>query len=227
MLTNLLFMPFMSGAAYNGDMATVTFGFSAQSDESRHMTLGLEVVKFMLEQDPDNVPIVQKWIDKWFWRGYRLLTLVSMMMDYMLPKRVMSWSEAWEMYFEKNGGALFEDLSRYGIRMPKYHEVAAKEKDRLSHEAWSVFNTYGHAAGFNVWTPRPARDGLARREVPEDLRHALPPPLRMDGRAGEAGQALVQQYLADAVPDLPGADVLHRARRSRPRSATARAATTA
>ena len=37
-LTSLLFVPFMSGAAYNGDMATVTFGFSAQSDESRHMT---------------------------------------------------------------------------------------------------------------------------------------------------------------------------------------------
>jgi phenol hydroxylase P3 protein len=35
------------------------------------MTLGLEVIKFMLEQDPANVPIVQRWIDKWFWRGYR------------------------------------------------------------------------------------------------------------------------------------------------------------
>ena len=31
-LTNLLFVPFMSGAAHNGDMSTVTFGFSAQSD---------------------------------------------------------------------------------------------------------------------------------------------------------------------------------------------------
>ena len=127
-LTNLLFMPFMSGAAYNDDMATVTFGFSAQSDESRHMTLGLEVIKFMLEQDERNVPIVQKWIDKWFWRGYRLLVLVSMMMDYMLPKKVMSWQEAWEMYFEQNGGALFDDLSRYGIRMPKHWEVTVKEK---------------------------------------------------------------------------------------------------
>ena len=93
-----------SGAAYNGDMATVTFGFSAQSDEARHMTLGLEVIKFILEQHPDNLPIVQRWIDKWFWRGYRLLTLVAMMMDYMLPKRVMSWREAWEMYFEHRLG---------------------------------------------------------------------------------------------------------------------------
>jgi hypothetical protein len=33
------------------------------------MTLGLEIVKFLLEQHEDNVPIVQEWIDKWFWRG--------------------------------------------------------------------------------------------------------------------------------------------------------------
>ena len=210
-LTNLLFMPFMSGAAYNGDMATVTFGFSAQSDESRHMTLGLEVVKFMLEQDPGNVPIVQKWIDKWFWRGYRLLTLVSMMMDYMLPKRVMSWAEAWEMYFEKNGGALFQDLARYGIRLPKYHEVATKEKDRLSHEAWATFNNYGACRGVQRLGAEARRDGLAGAEVPGDVRQAVPAALRVAGRAGAARQALVQQHAADAVPDLPGADVLHRA----------------
>ena len=40
----------------------------------------------MLEQDEANVPIVQDWIDKWFWRGYRLLGLVAAMMDYMLPE---------------------------------------------------------------------------------------------------------------------------------------------
>ncbi|RME65120.1 MAG: YHS domain-containing protein [Alphaproteobacteria bacterium] len=152
-LTNLLFVPFMSGAAYNGDMATVTFGFSAQSDEARHMTLGLEIIKFMLEQDEANVPIVQRWMDKWFWRGYRLLGIVAMMMDYMLPKKIMSWQEAWEMYFEESGGALFEDLARYGIRPPKYADVAAREKDRVSHEVWSIFYNYGHAAAFHTWTP--------------------------------------------------------------------------
>ena len=132
-LTNLLFVPFMSGAAHNGDISTVTFGFSAQSDESRHMTLGIECIKFMLEQDPANVPIVQRWIDKWFWRGYRLLTLVAMMQDYMLPKRVMSWKEAWEMYAESNGGALFAD--------------------HISHQAWATFYQYSHAAAFHTWIP--------------------------------------------------------------------------
>lgn len=166
-LTNLLFVPFMSGAAYNGDMATVTFGFSAQSDEARHMTLGIEIIKFMLEQDEGNVPIVQRWIDKWFWRGYRMLGLVAMMMDYMLPKRIMSWKEAWEMYFEEAGGALFEDLSRYGIRPPKYAEVAAWEKDHLSHQVWNTFYNYAGAAAFHTWVPKDDEMAWLREQYPD------------------------------------------------------------
>ena len=152
-LTNLLFVPFMSGAAFNGDLATVTFGFSAQSDESRHMTLGLEVLKFILEQDEANVPIIQRYLDKWFWRGYRLLSIVAAMMDYMLPKRVMAWNEAWEMYFEEAAGTLFKDLERYGLRMPKYHEVATAEKDHLTHQVYTTFYQYTHAAAFHTWVP--------------------------------------------------------------------------
>ncbi len=152
-LTNLLFVPFMSGAAYNGDMATVTFGFSAQSDEARHMTLGLEIIKFLLEQHPDNVPIVQRWINKWLWRGSRMLSLVAMMMDYMLPNKVMSWKEAWEVYFEEAAGALFKDLARYGIEMPEYAATAIKEKEHLSHQTWSIFYNYTHAAAFHTWMP--------------------------------------------------------------------------
>ncbi len=155
-LTNLLFVPFISGAAYNGDMGAMAFGFSAQSDEARHMTLGLEIIKFVLEQDPDNLPIVQGWIDKWFWRGYRVLTLVAMMMDYMLPKRVMSWKEAWEVYGEQNGGALFRDLARYGVRKPMGWDQACAEKDHLSHIAWNTFYNYAAAAPFHTWAPSEA-----------------------------------------------------------------------
>ncbi|MGO9392796.1 aromatic/alkene/methane monooxygenase hydroxylase/oxygenase subunit alpha [Rhodoblastus sp.] len=153
LLTNLLFVPFMSGAAYNGDMSTVTFGFSAQSDESRHMTLGIEVIKFLLEQHPDNLPIVQKWVDKWFWRGHRLLGIVAMMMDYMLPKKVMSWREAWEIYFVEAGGALFQDLARYGLRMPKYADVATAEAEHVSHQNWGLLYQLCHVAGLHAWMP--------------------------------------------------------------------------
>ncbi|MFM2405778.1 MAG: hypothetical protein RL223_3658 [Pseudomonadota bacterium] len=166
-LTNLVFMPWMSGAAYNGDMSTVSFGFSAQSDEARHMTLGIEVIKFLLEQDPANVPIVQGWIDKWFWRGYRLLSLVAAMMDYMLPKRVMSWAEAWSIYYEQNGGALFADLARYGIRPPKYAEQTVEEKQHVSHQLWSTFYQFRHAAGFAVWLPSAEEQDWLSAKYPE------------------------------------------------------------
>jgi phenol/toluene 2-monooxygenase (NADH) P3/A3 len=152
-LTNLLFVPFMSGAAYNGDMATVTFGFSAQSDEARHMTLGLECIKFMLEQDPANLPIVQEWIDKWFWRGFRVLGLVSTMMDYMLPKRVMSWREAWEIYGVENGGALFKDLARYGIKPPKGWDDAEKAIDHMSHQFMLGLYQWSFGTAFHSWIP--------------------------------------------------------------------------
>lgn len=152
-LTNLLFVPFMSGAAYNGDMSTVTFGFSAQSDEARHMTLGLEVIKFLLEQDPDNLPIVQGWIDKWFWRGFRVLGLVSAMMDYMLPKRVMSWREAWNIYGQENGGALFRDLARYGIRKPAGWDDAEASIDHMSHQFMLALHHWNFGTAFHTWIP--------------------------------------------------------------------------
>ncbi|MBN9386445.1 MAG: YHS domain-containing protein [Chloroflexi bacterium] len=168
LLTNLLFVPFMSGAAYNGDLPTTTFGFSAQSDESRHMTLGLQVIKFLLEQDEANVPIVQRWLDKWFWRGYRLNALVAAMMDYMLPKKVMSWKEAFELYFEQQMlDGLFPDLARYGIKPPMGVEQAIKEKEKISHEVYWTLYSFGFAAAFNTWIPTASEQDWMTQKYPE------------------------------------------------------------
>jgi phenol hydroxylase P3 protein len=194
-LTNLLFVPFMSGAAYNGDMSTVTFGFSAQSDESRHMTLGIECIKFLLEQDSDNVPIVQRWIDKWFWRGYRLLTLVAMMMDYMQPKRVMSWRESWEMYAEQNGGALFRDLARYGIREPKGWKDACEGKDHISHQAWSTFYGFNAAAPFHTWVPKEDELAWLSSKYPETFNRYYRPRFDYWGEQAKAGNRFYMKTL--------------------------------
>ena len=197
-LTNLLFVPFMSGAAYNGDMATTTFGFSAQSDEARHMTLGLEVIKFMLEQDEANLPIVQRWIDKWFWRGHKVLGIVAMMMDYMLPKRVMSWSEAWQMYFTEQGGALFKDLERYGIRVPKYAEQATMEAQHVSHQNWSIFYQYTHAADFHTWLPNEEEKSWLSEKYPDTFDKLYRP--RFDMWQGMADEG--KRFYNNALPML-------------------------
>lgn len=176
LLTNLLFVPFMSGASFNGDMPTMSFGFSAQSDESRHMTLGLEAIKFLLEQDEGNVPIIQDWIDKWFWRSYRVTALVAQMMDYMLPKKVMSWKEAFELYFEDQMlGGLFPDLEFYGIRPPRHVDDAIAEKDVLSHQAYIILHNFSFAAAFNTWTPEDEHLDWLSAQYPDTFdRHYRP-----------------------------------------------------
>ena len=138
------------------------------------MTLGLECIKFMLEQDPDNLPIVQKWIDKWCWRGIRVLSLVGMMMDYMLPKRVMSWKEAWEIYFEQNGGALFNDLARYGIKVPDCVAQCTEDKEHVSHQAGALVHVKASAFG----------GGNARRVLATVLQHLQPVVQQLVDRRG-------------------------------------------
>lgn len=168
LLTNLLFVPFMSAASFNGDLPTMTFGFSAQSDESRHMTLGLEAIKFLLEQDEDNVPIVQEWVDKWFWRGYRVAAIVAQMLDYMLPRPVMSWKEAFELYFEKQMmDGLFADLAYYGIKPPRHVEQAIAEKDHLSHQVYWVFYNFSFAANFTTSIPTEQHQQWLREAYPD------------------------------------------------------------
>jgi indole-3-glycerol phosphate synthase len=41
----------------------------------------------------------------------------------------MSWKEAWETYAEQNGGALFADLARYGVRCFLIGESLMRQDD--------------------------------------------------------------------------------------------------
>ena len=107
----------------------------------------------MLEQDPANLPIVQGWIDKWFWRGFRLLGVVGTLMDYMLPKRVMSWREAWNIYGVENGSALFRDLARYGIKPPRNWDDAEAAVDHMSHQFMLALYQYSFGTAFHSWIP--------------------------------------------------------------------------
>jgi len=141
---------------------------SKQSDEARHMTLGLECIRFMLEQDPDNIPIVQKWIDKWFWRGYRVTALIAQMLDYMLPRKVMSWKEAFELYFEEQMlKGLFADLAFYGIKPPRHVDDAIAEKEILSHQVYWTLYQFSHAAAFTTSVPTQEHERWLSETYPE------------------------------------------------------------
>src|SRR3954470_20792678 len=88
------------------------------------------------------------------WRGYRLVALIAQMLDYMLPRKVMSWKESFELYFEEQMlGGLFPDLEFYGITKPRHVEQAIAEKDLLSHQVYWTLYQFSFAAGFTTTVP--------------------------------------------------------------------------
>jgi len=153
LLSDTLYVPFMSSAAHNGDLSMVPAGFTSQADTARHKQAGIAAVKFLLQQDSSNIHTVQRWVDKWFWRSFRLMPMVAMLQDYMVPKRVGSWRESWDTYVEAPVEALFAELAPYGLKKPNGWQAACASKDHLSHQAWNAFYGYGHALAFHTWVP--------------------------------------------------------------------------
>lgn len=152
-LSPVLYAPLMSGGADNGDMSTVTAGFASQSDSARHLAWGLEVIRFLAEQDAANLPVLQAWINKWFWRSFKLTTMVAMMQDYMLPKRSMSWQESWTMYVERPMSAAFQSLNQVGLQLPAHWSLATHAKQHSSHQAWLQALRYSAGLPWHVWVP--------------------------------------------------------------------------
>jgi phenol hydroxylase P3 protein len=75
-------------------------------------------------------------------------------MDYMLPKKVMSWKEAFELYFEQQMlDGLFTDLAFYGIRPPMGVEQAIAEKEYISHQLYWLLYEFCFAACFHATVP--------------------------------------------------------------------------
>ncbi len=188
LLSDALFVPYMSSAAHNGDLSLVPASFSAHSDTVRHKALGIEAVKFLLQQDPLNVATVQRWVDKWFWRSFRLMPLVAVLQDYMVPKRVYSFAESWNEFVEAPVNALFAELASYGLKKPAGWEQACDAKNHLSHQTWNAFYGYGDALAFHTWVPGAEELEWLDRKYPEIFDHWYRPRLTHYAQLEAAGQ---------------------------------------
>jgi phenol hydroxylase P3 protein len=196
LLSDTLFVPFMSAAAYNGDLSLASSGLSSQADTARHKNLGISAVKFLLEQDTLNTATVQRWVDKWFWRSFRLMPLVAMLQDYMVPKRVMSWKEAWNEFVESPVNELFAELAPYGLKKPAGWAQACDAKDHLSHQAWNAFYGYGDALAFHTWVPENDELDWLDKKYPDSFDRWYRPRLAHYAQRAAAGQ----RYHNHALP---------------------------
>ena len=143
--TNILFLPFASSAGAVGDDNFAAVGKTVQSDESRHMALGMSALKMLLEEDDRNVPIIQGWLDKWYWRAYRMFSVIAILVDYYPRIRPISWKKAFETYVEEqvfNG--LFKDLRKYGIDYRYMRKTALKKKNIIPIHVFRILDQYKH-----------------------------------------------------------------------------------
>jgi len=153
---NTLHVSFMSAAADNGDMSTSSAGLTAQSDKVRHQVAGQTLVAFLVQQDPANLPLVQAWIDKWFWRSVRLSSLVAVMQDYMLPYRSQSWQQVWALYVSQPLAKVFETWEPLGLSLPHHWQEAQEQQAHVSHQTWLRLCRYSAGLPLHVWAPNAA-----------------------------------------------------------------------
>jgi phenol/toluene 2-monooxygenase (NADH) P3/A3 len=149
--SNILFMPFGASAAAIGDMAYSQLGKTVQSDETRHMSLGTQTMQMMLKEDPANRDKIQEWVDKYWWRCWRVFLVMPLIMDYYPSRRVMSFREAAELYIDEQVlDGMLKQLERYGIRAPKHAEDSRKEYEFYGLEVYTLVRQAKNLLYFRV-----------------------------------------------------------------------------
>jgi phenol hydroxylase P3 protein len=107
----------------------------------------------------------------------------------------MSWKEAWEMYAEESGGALFKDLARYGIREPAGWKQACEGKDHISHQTWNAFYNYNAAAPIHTWVPTDEELNWLSEKYPESFDQYYRPRLEHFREQQQAGNRFYSKTL--------------------------------
>lgn len=136
--TNLLFVANPAVAVANGDIMFGQHQLTTQTDETRHIAMGMTGLRMMLEADERNVPVVQEWFDKWSWLLHRLVGgPTSIFIDYFGKKKVMSYKEAFQHYYLKNYiEGLIQDLGPLGLKPPRFLKTMLEENEIYSHAVW-------------------------------------------------------------------------------------------
>ncbi len=153
--TNLVFVGIPSVGVLNGDYSLAGELLTTQSDETRHMAIGQSTLRTLLEGDERNLPILQYWLDKWFWLLHRVLGCsTGLIPDYFGRNKALPMNKMFSRYIENNFVAgLVEDLSKYGLQPPRFLEVAKREMEDASHSLFRTLFQYKHVLFNKMFVP--------------------------------------------------------------------------
>lgn len=139
--TNILLVATPQAAVANGDNALATTMLSIQSDEARHMANGYGSVMALLA-DEDNVPHVNKAIERHFWHSHKSLdSVVGWATEYGTKTRPWNFKAQWEEWVVDDFvGNYIDRLSEFGVEAPSRLGAAAEEVNFQHHTLGQVLS---------------------------------------------------------------------------------------
>jgi toluene monooxygenase system protein A len=169
--TNLQFIGLSSLAHQVGDRMFEKLLSSIQTDEARHAQIGPAVLEIVMKYDPE---YAQALVDKWFWRTWRLFSVVTgFCMDYLTPlsARKSSFKEFMEEWILDQFG---KALDQYGLRKPWYWQEFLDSVEIYHHMVYASAYTYRATVWFDLTLPGPDERAWLAEKYPRTW-HMLDP----------------------------------------------------
>lgn len=162
--TNLQFVGLASLAHNANDRIFEKMVTSIQTDEARHAQIGHPILTTVMKHDPE---YAQYLVDKWFWRNWRLFSIITgTSMDYLtdLEQRPSSFKEFTEEWIIDQ---FLRTLEEFGLKKPWYWDTFIDELDVYHHMVYASAYTYRSTLWFNCVLPGPAERKWLREKYPK------------------------------------------------------------
>jgi len=117
-----------------------------------------------MKHDPE---YVQYLLDKWFWRSWRLFSILTgLSTDYLtaLDQRPYSFKEFMEEWIIDQ---FLRTLDEFGLKKPWYWDIFEDELDIYHHMIYASAYTYRATLWFNFVLPSPAERKWLRQKYPK------------------------------------------------------------
>lgn len=162
--TNLQFVGLASLAHGAKDHLFEKMVTSIQTDEARHAQIGHPVLAKVMKHDPE---YVQYLMDKWFWRNWRLFSILTgVSMDYLtaMEQRSYSFKEFMEEWILDQ---FLRTLDEFGLKRPWYWQTVLDELESYHHMIYASAYSYRATLWFNMVVPGPAERKWLRQKYPK------------------------------------------------------------
>lgn len=156
-ISNTIFAALPESVTRANDFSTAQTFMSVQSDETRHMALGYNTFRYVLDLVSDaDKETINWWNNKWIWRGYRALApAVAFSADVYNTNKSSSFKEYVYRYLVQFYRGVEKELQQRGLKPIAFLDAILEDVEYFTHGLWQVLFAYKYLSFIKV--PRVTR----------------------------------------------------------------------